>query len=48
VLENLINQLAASFMGRRDEQDDSGNNSGANSGGAAGEGGQTKTEEAKQ
>lgn len=48
VLENLINQLVASFMGRSDEQENSGNNSEANSGGAAGEGGQTKTEEAKQ
>ena len=43
VLENLINQLVASFMGRRDE-----NNSGGNSGGESGEGAQTKTEEAKQ
>lgn len=46
VLENLINQLVASFMGRRDEQSDSGNKSGADS--ADGEGGQTKKEEAKQ
>ena len=48
VLENLINQLVASFMGRRDEQGDSGNNSEANSDGETGEGGKTKTEEAKQ
>ena len=42
VLENLINQLVASFMGRRDEQSsNSGDQQGA-------EGGQNKTEEAKQ
>ena len=47
VLENLINQLVASFMGRRDE--DSENKSDANSAGdQAGEGAPTKTEEAKQ
>ena len=39
VLENLINQLVASFMGRKDEESSS-------SGDA--EGGQNKTEEAKQ
>ncbi len=46
VLENLINQLVASFMGRRDEQ----NNSDASSSGSdqSGEGAKTKTEEAKQ
>ena len=43
VLENLINQLVASFMGRRDEQ--SSDSEGA---GEGAEGGQTKTEEAKQ
>lgn len=41
VLENLINQLVASFMSRRDEQTPGNANEG-------GEGGQTKTEEAKQ
>ena len=42
VLENLINQLVASFMSKKDEQSSS-------SGGQQGaEGGQNKTEEAKQ
>jgi phospholipid/cholesterol/gamma-HCH transport system substrate-binding protein len=40
VLENLINQLVASFMGRRDEQS-------SDSGGKQDEGGQNPTEEAK-
>lgn len=43
VLENLINQLVASFMSRRDDQS---SNSGNAQQGA--EGGQDKTEEAKQ
>lgn len=42
VLENLINQLVASFMGRRDEQPSSSENADQGA-----EGGQTKTEEAK-
>jgi phospholipid/cholesterol/gamma-HCH transport system substrate-binding protein len=43
VLENLINQLVASFMGKRDQES-------SNSGNAAqgAEGGQNKAEEAKQ
>lgn len=42
VLENLINQLVASFMGRRDEQPSN------NAGSSNNAGGQNKTEEAKQ
>lgn len=45
VLENLINQLVASFMGRRDENDSGADSSDSNS---SGEDAQTKTEEAKQ
>jgi phospholipid/cholesterol/gamma-HCH transport system substrate-binding protein len=48
VLENLINQLAASFMGKRDEPKESEDKSGASStGGKAGEDASTKTEETK-
>ncbi|MBM0107073.1 outer membrane lipid asymmetry maintenance protein MlaD [Steroidobacter sp. S1-65] len=46
VLENLINQLVASFMGRRDEQNDSGAETSDDN--QSGEGAQSKTEEAKQ
>lgn len=43
VLENLINQLVASFMGRRDDQ-----SSGSGAANQGNEGGQNQTEEAKQ
>ena len=46
VLENLINQLVASFMGRRDEQNDSGAESSDSN--QSGENAQSTTEEAKQ
>lgn len=45
VLENLINQLVASFMGRRDENDSGAQTSEESQ---SGEGAQNKTEEAKQ
>ncbi len=46
MLENLINQLVASFMSKRDDQ--SSNSTRSDQGDKGTEGGQNKTEEAKQ